>query len=160
MATMMMAISRDVDLEDDTHFRYQMPRLEIATQSKGKQTVLVNLQEIADALHRETEDIIRFIGRRVGTSVSVSKKWLRGQFDLPLLQSILQEYVRFYVLCGNCGLPDTVCRPYKSKQTMAVNCRACGAITPIDSDFASSLFHRSKDLFYHKRGKGFDHPKY
>lgn len=92
---------------DDMFYRYKRKELEINKQ-KNK-TSIINLEDVANNLKRETLSIIEFFKRKQGLSFSRKK----GIFTTTKivskdeLEKYLREYIEEYVLCKRCKFPET-----------------------------------------------------
>ena len=100
-------------------------------QKDGAFTRLTNLQDIADTLSRETDHVHRFVQRELGTNGKLEDGVGRynGNFSGSDFDATIQSYVETYVLCGECGLPDT--RLVTENRTPMLRCDACGAFRPV-----------------------------
>ena len=122
----------------DTTFRYRMPPLQTKIEGRGNgiRTVLSNITEVADALNRPPELILRFFGFELGTQATwdatgkeTSKGHVNGVHTTASLQGALARFQELLVLCGRCRLPETtlgVC-----KGTVRQTCAACGHRAPV-----------------------------
>lgn len=57
---------------------------------------------------------------------------VNGAHTAERLQSLLDVFIKKYVLCGGCGNPETDLNIKKNDEILRV-CKACGAITPCDA---------------------------
>ncbi len=116
--------------------RLQIPDAE--TQKDGAFTRFTNLGEIADVLSREAEHLHRFVQREMGTSGKFEEGRGRynGTFSQQDFNAAVDAYVDEYVLCTECGLPDT--RLVREDRTPMLRCDACGAFRPVTKRSASS----------------------
>jgi translation initiation factor 2 subunit 2 len=100
-------------------------------QRDGAFTRLTNLEEIADTVSRDPEHIHRFVQRELGTNGQYEEGVGRynGTFSGRDFDEVIGKYVDTYVLCGECGLPDT--RLVTEDRTEMLRCDACGAFRPV-----------------------------
>jgi len=100
-------------------------------QRDGAFTRLTNLEGIADTVSRDPEHLHRFIQRELGTNGQYEEGVGRynGNFSGRDFDTVLGKYVDAYVLCGECGLPDT--RLVSEDRTEMLRCDACGAFRPV-----------------------------
>jgi len=100
-------------------------------QKDGAFTRLTNLEDIADTVSREPDHVHRFIQRELGTNGQLQDGVGRynGNFSGRDFDAAITEYVSTYVLCGECGLPDT--RLVSEDRTEMLRCDACGAFRPV-----------------------------
>ena len=100
-------------------------------QKDGAFTRFTNLGDIASTLDREEEHVHRFVQRELGTSGQLGDGRARynGSFSDRELDAAVQAYVEEYVLCSECGLPDT--RLERENRTPMLRCDACGAFRPV-----------------------------
>ena len=105
--------------EDDPFYRYKMPALRTAV--RGNSTV-TNLDEIAQALSRDTASVRSFIAKRLGTAVV--KDAFRGTFTATAVRAALQTFIEENVLCASCENPETMITTVGQPRR---KCRACGA---------------------------------
>eukprot|EP01124_Arcella_intermedia_P005539 TRINITY_DN1327_c0_g1_i1.p1 TRINITY_DN1327_c0_g1~~TRINITY_DN1327_c0_g1_i1.p1 ORF type:complete len:189 (+),score=47.85 TRINITY_DN1327_c0_g1_i1:70-636(+) len=112
----------------DPFYRYTMPALLTRVEGRGKmiKTVLVNLSDVAIALERSPEYILKFIGYELSTAVeSKNNRFVvSGSRNSEELYEILDGFIEKYVLCSHCGLPETDMDT--SKDYIYLYCRACG----------------------------------
>ncbi|TYL36032.1 translation initiation factor IF-2 subunit beta [Natronococcus pandeyae] len=123
-------------------------RLEIPdpeTQKDGAFTRFTNLDDIADVLSRDDEHVHRFIQREMGTSGKLENGRGRynGTFSEQDFSAAIDAYVDEYVLCSECGLPDT--RLVREDRTPMLRCDACGAFRPVTKRSASSQQQQQAD---------------
>ena len=124
---MMLNIART----DDPCYRYQMPAIQTQVQGRDRKTFIVNLPDIAHALGRDSDEIVKFMSCRLGVASSVC--CLKGEFPASLLQDLLQDFIDIYVICQQCGNPET---SYKVKKgTLRLRCSACGHKSLVESSF-------------------------
>ena len=121
-------------------------RLEVpdaAAQKDGAFTRLTNLSEIADTLGRDQEHVHRFVQRELGTNGQLKEGVARynGNFSGRDFDAALDKYTDIYVLCGECGLPDT--RLVTEDRTEMLRCDACGAFRPVTEQTGASTASRS-----------------
>ncbi|WP_136716587.1 translation initiation factor IF-2 subunit beta [Halorientalis salina] len=116
--------------------RLQIP--DPAVQEDGAFTRLTNLKAIADALSREAEHVHRFVQREFGTNGSFDDDRSRynGSFDEGDFEAALDHYAEEYVVCSECGLPDT--KLTTEDRTQMLRCEACGAFRPVEKRAGSS----------------------
>ncbi len=100
-------------------------------QKDGAFTRFTNMSDIADVLGREPEHLHRFIQRELGTSGKFAdgRGRYNGNFSQQDFDAAIDAYVDEYVLCSECGLPDT--RLVREDRTPMLRCDACGAFRPV-----------------------------
>jgi translation initiation factor 2 subunit 2 len=121
--------------------RLQVP--DAAVQADGAFTRLTNINAIADALSRDPEHVHRFVQREFGTNGEFDGERSRynGEFDERDFEAALDSYADEYVLCSECGLPDT--KLVTEDRTQMLRCEACGAFRPVDKRTGSATTQSS-----------------
>ena len=120
-------------------YRYKMPELEAKVESRGNgvKTVIVNLSDIAKALARPTTYPCRYIGYTLGALVDMNEETNRyivnGRHSAEDLSLLLDGFIDKYVLCKNCGNPETIMTVSKDMSKLRLKCKACGATTTVDA---------------------------
>ena len=114
-------------------------------QKDGAFTRFTNMSEIADVLGREPEHLHRFIQRELGTSGKFEdgRGRYNGNFSQTDLDAVVDAYVDEYVLCSECGLPDT--RLVREDRTPMLRCDACGAFRPVTKRSQSQSQQQDRD---------------
>ncbi|ELT94836.1 hypothetical protein CAPTEDRAFT_21718 [Capitella teleta] len=126
-------INRDVT---DQFYRYKMPRLLAKVEGKGNgiKTVIVNMLEIAKALHRPPTYPTKFFGCELGAQTQFDVKndrfIVNGSHDSAKLQDLLHNFIKRYVLCEECDNPET--NLVVKKNMILARCIACGHQMDID----------------------------
>ena len=109
--------------------RFVVPEPKLLTE--GKTTVLENFASIADKLNREPEHIFKFLLRELGTAGKIdgSRAIFQKRFTSEVITELINAYVTEYVICSECGRPDT--HLIKSERILTLRCDACGAHRPV-----------------------------
>jgi len=120
-------------------------RLDVPTpegETDGAFTRLTNLGAIADALSRDAEHVHRAIQRELGTSGQFDgdRGRYNGSFSVAEFEAAIDEYVREFVTCSECGLPDT--RIVTEDGVDMLRCEACGAFRPVQKQAATTTAER------------------
>lgn len=123
--------------------RLQIP--DAQPQKDGAFTRFTNLGEIADVLSRETEHFHRFVQRELGTSgkLEAGRARYNGTFSQQDFDAVVDAYVEEYVLCSECGLPDT--RLVREDRTPMLRCDACGAFRPVTKRSSSAQQQQQRE---------------
>ena len=109
--------------------RLELPRIII--QTVGMRTIIPNFKEIADALDRDPQHLLKFLTREMATAATFhdSRAIFQGKFRADSFERLLQRYLDSYVTCPVCKRPDT--RVVKEKRLSFIVCNACGAKSSI-----------------------------
>lgn len=109
--------------------RWSVPELDIIYE--GRTTVWRNFQEVVDAIRRDAEHIQGHILRSLGSAGSRDGRRLILKSVIPAekLKEKVNEYVNTFVICGECGKPDT--HLIKEGRINVIECMACGAKRPV-----------------------------
>ncbi len=147
---------------EDPSYRYKMPAVvgKIEGKGNGIKTVVVNISSLAIALKRDAGEINKFFGCEMGAqttyNVADDRAVVNGAHTDQELQGCVHKYVEKFVLCPNCGLPETV---YKIKQGIISHvCAACGAKEMVDMNHKLCTYilkkHAEEKKKKGKDGKG------
>lgn len=123
---------------DDQFYRYKMPKLIAKVEGKGNgiKTVIVNMVEIAKALDRPPTYPTKFFGCELGAQTQFDIKNERfivnGSHEGSKLQDLLDNFIKKFVLCHECGNPETKLMVSQKKQTIGQQCAACGHVAQVD----------------------------
>jgi translation initiation factor 2 beta subunit (eIF-2beta)/eIF-5 len=74
------------------------------TRKKGVQTVVRNLDIIAQQLHVKVSDLQKVIRKK--TNTSVTKNIINGCYTVEQIETVINDFVKKYVLCKKCLLPE------------------------------------------------------
>jgi translation initiation factor 2 subunit 2 len=109
--------------------RLELPQL--YTTTVGMRTTISNFKEVADALDRDPQHILKFLTREMATAATFqdSRAIFQGKFQRESFERLLQRYLESYVTCPVCKRPDT--RVIKEKRLSFLVCNACGAKSAI-----------------------------
>jgi translation initiation factor 2 subunit 2 len=109
--------------------RLELPRIIMTT--VGMRTIISNFKEVADALDRDPQHILKFLTREMATAATFhdSRAIFQGKFQRESFGRLLQRYMESYVICPVCKRPDT--RVVKDKRLSFLVCNACGAKSSI-----------------------------
>lgn len=125
----------------DSFYRYKMPAVIAKVEGKGNgiKTVIVNMTDVAKALARPPGYVTKFFGCELGSQtvmdVKVDRYIVNGEHTAGRFQELLDEFIKKYVLCANCGNPETNLYVTKGEKLEA-NCLACGHV------FAINMTHK------------------
>lgn len=109
--------------------RFEVPNPESIIE--GNRTVIKNFRDIAKVINRDVQFFAKYVMRELGTAGNVEgqRLILQGKFSNYLINSKIKEFIDEYVLCDECGKPDT--KIIKEGRLHFLKCMACGAIKPI-----------------------------
>jgi translation initiation factor 2 subunit 2 len=105
--------------------RLELPRLSHAV--VGMRTIIFNFKEVAEALNRDPQHILKFLTREMATAATTqeSRVIFQGKFSQDTFARLLQRYMENFVTCPICKRPDT--KIVKEKRLSFLVCSACGA---------------------------------
>lgn len=109
--------------------RLEMPNLMVST--VGMRTTISNFKDVANALDRDPQHILKFLTREMATAATFQdqRAIFQGKFRRDVFERLLQRYLENYVVCPVCKRPDT--RIVKEKRLSFLVCNACGAKSSI-----------------------------
>ncbi|GAB5030833.1 translation initiation factor 5 [Nannochloropsis oceanica] len=129
---------------EDANYRYKMPRILAKVEGRGNgiKTVVINMKDVASALHRMPAEVTKFFGTELGAQTTYREETERavvnGAHSAPALQALLCRYIQGFVLCPSCGLPETA---YKIKGGVIYQkCDACGEKSMCDMSHKLTTF--------------------
>ena len=105
--------------------RFEIPKVE--GHFEGKKTILTNFFQIASFLRRNPEHFQKFMLRELAASGQKEGDRLVLNMTVPSakINQKVEQYVKEFVLCEQCGKPDT--ELVKEDRLSFVKCMACGA---------------------------------
>ncbi|MGC8610583.1 MAG: translation initiation factor IF-2 subunit beta [Thermoplasmata archaeon] len=117
--------------EVDTGERFQIPEPEIIVE--GKNTIFKNFKEFCEKLDRAPEHFSKFLFWELGTAGQIQGERLifKGKVSPLDIKNRINDYIKTYVLCYECGSPDTILK--KEGRIELLVCKACGAIRPVNA---------------------------
>jgi len=109
--------------------RLELPRLQYAR--VGMRTVISNFKELADALDRAPQHLLKFLTGEMATAATIqgSRVIFQGKFSEDTFGRLIQRYMESFVVCPVCKRPDT--KIVKEKRLSFLVCQACGARSSI-----------------------------
>ena len=109
--------------------RFTIPDPDI--RQEGNATVYENFRATVDRLDRDGELVLKFLQDELGTNAHIDERGrarLTGEFPARRIGNAIDEFADAYVLCPECGLPDTRLEHEQGAET--IRCTACGALSP------------------------------
>jgi translation initiation factor 2 subunit 2 len=109
--------------------RLQLPKINLSV--IGMRTIIYNFKEIADALGRDPQHLLKFLTRETATAATLqeSRAIFKGKFSHETFERLIQRYIESFVTCPVCKRPDT--NIVKEKRLSFLVCEACGAKSPV-----------------------------
>lgn len=110
---------------EGTSGRFEIPK--IKGHFEGKKTILTNFSQVTSHVRRKPEHFQKFLlkelataGQRDGDKLILNNKIPSTKINLKI-----EQYVKEFVLCKECGKPDTEIT--KEDRLSFLHCLACGA---------------------------------
>jgi translation initiation factor 2 subunit 2 len=125
------AVEQTPDIQDDGS-RFEVPDPEV--RQEGNTTVVENYQTLVDTLDRDEEAVLKFLQDELGTAAHIDESGrarLTGGFKQRRVANALDAYTEGFVICPECGLPDTKLVTQRGAQML--RCDACGALSSTQS---------------------------
>lgn len=109
--------------------RFEVPQAQVVIE--GNKTFIQNFREISNVLRRSMEHMAKFFMKELGVAGALegSRLMLQSRFSPKVIAKKLNDYVKDFVLCWECGKPDTKMVEIEGVQMLV--CEACGARRPL-----------------------------
>lgn len=109
--------------------RFNVPRAYSVIQ--GNRTIIQNFKEIAEALNRDPQHLLKFLLRELGTAGNLEggRAIMQGKFTHYLINDRIDDYVKRFIMCHECNRPDT--KIVREDRIFLLKCEACGAKAPL-----------------------------
>ena len=119
--------------------RREVSRLEIPDPQViwiGQRTIFRNFMEFPKALRREPDKLLLYLNKELASAgyIAGDRVIFLGRKEPSSFGTLIDRYVKDYVICPVCGSPDT--RTEKSKKLGFLLCEACGARSSIKGNYA------------------------
>lgn len=115
----------------ETAERFKVPPVEV--EIVGPKTVFKNFAQITMILRREPNHVAKYLFRELAAPGSIQNNTLifQGKVGKEILQKKIEDYIKEFVYCKECGEPDT--KLTKEGRVSYMTCEACGAKRPVRS---------------------------
>jgi len=109
----------------DSKERFEIPKVE--GHFEGKKTIITNFFQIASHIRRNPEHFQKFMLKELATSGQKEgdRLILNNKIPSEKINQKIEQYVKEFVLCRECGKPDT--ELIKEDRFSFIHCLACGA---------------------------------
>lgn len=107
------------------HSRFVLPDDDVVFE--GNTTVLRNFRQFVNAIHRKEESLISHMQRELGTAGTIDgpRALFKGRLSVKKIRASIDSFISTYVLCAECGKPDT--HFMREGRIQTLKCDACGA---------------------------------
>jgi len=121
----MEKLPKEVEEKD----RFEIPTVQ--TETQGNKTLIKNFVEILSVLRRDSRHLSKFLFKELATPGNIQGSFLVLQRKVPqaLIQSKIEDYVKEFIYCKECGKPDT--KIMKGDRIYLLKCEACGCKYPL-----------------------------
>ena len=105
--------------------RFEIPK--VIGHVQGNRTVINNFLQIASALRREPEHMLKFVLRELATPGEIKKSGsviVGTKVPASRINEKIKQYANYYVFCSECGKPDT--KIEMEGNLSFLKCTACG----------------------------------
>jgi len=111
--------------------RFQVPK--IRGHLQGSQTVINNWFEVAKALDRPPEHLLKYVQRELATPGEIIKQSVifGTKLNATKINEKIVQYADEFVFCKACGKPET--KLSKEAGAIIMTCQACGARNTVKS---------------------------
>ncbi len=112
-----------------TTARFEMPS--VSSNIQGKQTFILNFNEIADAFQRKPRHILLYLTKELAAPATYDgkKAVIQRQVKKSMIEEKVKKYAEEYIFCHECKRPDTKVTELKGEKI--VKCTACGGWWPL-----------------------------
>lgn len=109
--------------------RFEIPK--VVGHLQGSKTIIGNFQQICGIFRRDPNHLLKYLQRELATPASIDgpRLILGRKLSSSLINSKIERYAKQFVLCPECGKPDT--QLIKEERITLIKCTACGAKHPI-----------------------------
>jgi translation initiation factor 2 subunit 2 len=100
---------------------------------EGNKTILINLKQIAKHMNRKLEHLLKYLLRELATPGKVvrDRVILGSKFSASLINKKIKKYMSEFVICSECGKPDT--ELIEAESVTYLKCLVCGVKKPVKS---------------------------
>jgi len=111
--------------------RFEIPK--VRGHIQGVKTIISNFNQIASTLGREQQQLLKYLQRELATPAEIDgpRLVLGRKISASLINAKIEQFAKEYVLCVECGKPDT--KIMKEENIFTLKCTVCGAKHPIRS---------------------------
>jgi translation initiation factor 2 subunit 2 len=128
----MLARAKDI-LPDEAQetSRFVIPN--VKGHLEGAKTIVNNWTQIADALRRKPEHLLKYVQKELATPGEIvrSSVVFGTKLGAGKINEKITQYAEEFVLCKTCGKPDT--KLTKEGTVYFIQCQACGAKNSVQS---------------------------
>jgi translation initiation factor 2 subunit 2 len=105
--------------------RFEIPK--VRGQVEGSKTIVSNFFQIADALSRKPQHLLKYVQRELATPGEFRKQAVLFGSKMPAskINEKIKSYADEFVFCKECGKPDT--KMTKEGDVYYIKCQVCGA---------------------------------
>ena len=105
--------------------RFEIPKVQIRIESKN--TYIINFNRIINTLNRDRRHFLGIFLKKAGTMGEIrgQQLFLKSTYKEQVLNRLIEQYSKAYVLCKICNKPDTEIQREGKKEFL--KCTACGA---------------------------------
>ncbi|MFX1376502.1 MAG: translation initiation factor IF-2 subunit beta [Promethearchaeota archaeon] len=109
--------------------RFVIPKVELRIESRN--TFITNFNKIINTLNRDRRHFLGIFLKSAGTMGEIrgQQLFLKGQYKEQVLNKLIENYTKIYVLCNICNKPDTQIQ--REGKKIYLKCTACGATEEI-----------------------------
>ncbi|RLF03376.1 MAG: translation initiation factor IF-2 subunit beta [Thermoprotei archaeon] len=109
--------------------RFVIPKADVIV--SGKRTFITNFKQICETINRDPKVLLKFLLKELGSPGEVADQaaMIQGEFPSKTIITLINRFVKSYVICPVCNSPDTML--VKEKKIMYLKCMACGATSPV-----------------------------
>lgn len=105
--------------------RFETPKVVVRFESKN--SFIVNFSKIINTLNRDARHFLGIFLKKAGTMGEIrgQQLFLKGRYKEQVLNRLIENYTKTYVLCNICNKPDTQIQ--REGKKIYLKCTACGA---------------------------------
>jgi translation initiation factor 2 subunit 2 len=110
------------------HSRFEIPKVDSFVE--GNQTIIKNFNDIAGTLGREPQHLLTYLSKELAAlGIFEGKRVIINRvLKREMINKRVEEYAREYVICHECGRPDTKFTELSGEKI--IKCEACGGWWP------------------------------